>query len=77
MSDEEMEDYGFEYSEEDEPEEDEQIETENTYYSAKGGALWGRQLRPPWRQRAAHYNETRTTDKNVIRYEGSRSTTLG
>mmetsp|Transcript_11291 Transcript_11291/g.33951 ORF Transcript_11291/g.33951 Transcript_11291/m.33951 type:complete len:442 (-) Transcript_11291:274-1599(-) len=35
MSDEEMEDYGFEYSEEDEPEEDEQIETENTYYSAK------------------------------------------
>ena len=36
MSDEEMEDYGFEYSEEDEPEEDEQIETENTYYSAKG-----------------------------------------
>ena len=29
-------DYGFEYSEDDEPEEDEQIETENTYYGAKG-----------------------------------------
>lgn len=29
-------DYGFEYSEEDEPEEDEQIEIENTYYGAKG-----------------------------------------
>lgn len=35
MSDDEMEDYGFEYSEENEPEEDEQIETENTYYGAK------------------------------------------
>lgn len=32
-------DYGFEYSEDDEPEEDEQIETENTYYGAKGELL--------------------------------------
>lgn len=39
MSDEDMEDYGFEYSEEDEPEEEEQIETENTYYGAKGVAM--------------------------------------
>lgn len=35
MSDEEMEDYGFEYSEEEESEEDERVETENTYYGAK------------------------------------------
>lgn len=33
-------DYGFEYSEDDEPEEDEQIETENTYYGAKGELLF-------------------------------------
>lgn len=42
MSDEDMEDYGFEYSDEDEPEEEEQIETENTYYGAKGAAMCSR-----------------------------------
>ncbi len=46
MSDDEMEDYGFEYSDEDPEEED--VDIENQYYNAKGGhsSTGAHQIRP-------------------------------